>query len=341
MERLRIGILGTGTIVREFHLPVLLENPRVEVVAVGNLHRSSLETLAGRFGISRIYTDFRQMARDPGIDAVVNALPNYLHAPVTIEMLQGGKSVLCEKPMAISVAEAQAMTDAAKTHNRMLMMAYPWRFDIEIRWLREMISSGRLGKVFKVRAHSVLAGAGPQPDSWFTRPELSGGGALTDIGIHAINTISFLFDDRLCALRVFCKTSNNFQMTRVEDTATTIVEYDGGLVAIIEAGWHHLFANSPHGALEVFGTQGYARVFPTEMYCRNGNTEGHYTPKLPIKHSHIDSAMYASQINHFLDCISRGVEPVSSDAQGLKDMVLLEAARHSARCAKSVSIGEQ
>src|SRR5947209_11631088 len=117
-DRLRIGVLGTGAIVREFHLPALLDNPRVEVVALGNQHATSLERLARAHGIQKTYTDFSVMAADREIDAVVNALPNYLHAPVSIEMLQAGKHVLCEKPMAMNVAEAQAMLAAAEAARR-------------------------------------------------------------------------------------------------------------------------------------------------------------------------------------------------------------------------------
>ena len=108
MDRVKVAVLGTGAIVREFHLPALLANERCEVAALGNLHPGSLEALARSHGIAKTYTDFDRLAEDPGIDAVVNALPNYLHAPVTIQMLQAGKHVLCEKPMALTPAEAGA-----------------------------------------------------------------------------------------------------------------------------------------------------------------------------------------------------------------------------------------
>jgi len=100
MDIVSIGVLGTGAIIRDCHMLTLQNNPKAEVVAAGNLHAESLECLARDFNIPKTYADFEEMSRDPNIDAVVIGLPNYLHAPVTIQMLEAGKHVLCEKPMA-------------------------------------------------------------------------------------------------------------------------------------------------------------------------------------------------------------------------------------------------
>src|SRR5580704_9328012 len=103
MSFVRVGILGTGTVVRTCHLPALLADPRARVVAIGNLHAASMQSLARDFSIEKTFLDFEAMARQRDIDAVVIALPNYLHAPATISMLRHGKHVLREKPMATSL----------------------------------------------------------------------------------------------------------------------------------------------------------------------------------------------------------------------------------------------
>jgi predicted dehydrogenase len=338
MDRVRIGVLGTGAIVREFHLPALLQNPRAEVVAGGNLHAASLESLASEHAIKKTYTDLDQMAEDSGIDAVVNALPNYLHAPITIKMLHAGKHVLCEKPMAMTVAEAQAMVQAADVAGRKLMIAHPWRASQAYRWLRGVVEAGALGTVFKVRAHAVLARGGPLPSSWFVRPELAGGGALADIGVHSIDTIAYVFGDRPRPVKVFARTATHFQPIAVEDTATAIVEYDDGMTAVIEAGWHHAFATSPHGAMELFGTQGYARTFPAEVrHAPEGVWQSDW-PAAAMPTSHIDMEMYSAQINYFLDCVVHDAPPLCDGRRGLMDMRVLEAAYQSARSGESVSV---
>jgi UDP-N-acetylglucosamine 3-dehydrogenase len=124
MDRLRIGALGTGIIIRDFHVLALQNHPKAEVVAAGNLHRDSLQQLANQFDIPKTYTSFEGMAADPNIDAVIIGLPNYLHAPATMQMLGAGKHVLCEKPMAMSVAEGQQMITAERRTGRKLMIAH-------------------------------------------------------------------------------------------------------------------------------------------------------------------------------------------------------------------------
>lgn len=155
MDKVRIGILGTGIIIRDYHLPILKNHPKAQVVAAANVHPDSLRRLAAEQGIPRAYTDLQAMADDPEIDAVVIGLPNYLHAPVTIQMLEAGKHVLCEKPMALSVTEGQEMIAASRRTGRKLMIAHMWRFDPETLWLRELVSSGTLGRVFKVKSHAI------------------------------------------------------------------------------------------------------------------------------------------------------------------------------------------
>ena len=340
-DRLRIGVLGTGAIVREFHLPALLANPRVLVTALGNQHPGSLAQLARAHGIEKTYTDFDQMAADPDIDAVVNALPNYLHAPVSIAMLRAGKHVLCEKPMAMSIAEARAMCAAAEAARCKLVIAHPWRSSREYAWMRAVVAAGTIGNIFKVRAHAVLAGGGPPPTSWFVQPEFAGGGALTDIGIHSIDTISYVFDDQPRPVTVFARIGTHFQPIPVEDTATMLIEYDNGMVAEIEAGWHHNHANSPHGALELFGDRGYARTFPAEVRAALGGVPGVYRPAWPAPADHISAPVYAAQIDRFVDCVLHDAPPACNARNGLMGMRVLDAAYRSARSGDAVKLTEE
>ena len=338
IQKVRVGVIGTGLIIRDYHLPVLLANERAEVVAAGNLRAASLEALAREFGIPRIYSDLDLMAKDPEIDAVVIGLPNYLHAPVTIQMLQAGKHVLCEKPMATTVGEAQAMVDAADGSHKTLMIAHNWRFDRETRWLRDVIDAGVLGSVFKVKEHHVgAAGDGPPMDGWFARPEYTGGGALIDMAVHSIDTISFLFKDRIRPTRVFAQTGAYLFPIDVEDTANVIVEYDNGMTAIIEAGWEHPFLDGPEGAVQVFGTRGYARTLPAEMHCDIEGAWGQHRPCMPPRRRHGDRSMYTAQMAHFIACVLDGEEPASGGRQGLRAMTLIEAAYRSAETGTSVS----
>jgi predicted dehydrogenase len=214
MKPVRVGILGTGAIVREFHLPALMANARACVVAFGNLRPHSLEALSREYAIGKTYTDFERMAEDPEIDAVVNALPNYLHAPVTVTMLRAGKHVLCEKPMAMNVAEARAMVEAAQDAQRQLMIGYVWRSETHVRSLRDSIAAGEIGKVLRAKGHSIVAARGPSLESCRVRLEAAGGGALADVGSHTIDAISFLFQDRIRPILVWARIGTYFRPSR-------------------------------------------------------------------------------------------------------------------------------
>lgn len=340
MNKLRFAVLGTGSIIREFHLPALIQNPRADVVGAANLHSVSLEALAKEFMIKKTYTDFDLLAQDSDIDAVVIGLPNYLNAPATIKMLRAGKHVLCEKPMAKTVAEAESMIEAAENSGRKLMIAHVWRSNEEMQWLRDVVNSKKLGRIFKCRAHAVPAGWGPQAGSWRTQIELSGGGTFADIGIHSVDTLSFLFNDQLRPLEVFALTGNHFHKLEVEDTASVLIEYENGMTACIEAGWYHPFASSLHGAVEVFGTEGYARVFPTELYCKIEGTWKGETPLATASRPHIEMPMYASQIEHFIQCILEGRAPLCDGHQGLQNVRLMQAAYESARRGEAVHLSQ-
>jgi predicted dehydrogenase len=338
MDKVRFAVAGTGSIIREFHLRVLAQNPRADVLAAANLHSESLEALADDFKITTTYTDFDQLAEDPRIDAVVIGLPNYLNAPVTIQMLRAGKHVLCEKPMARTVEEAESTVQAAESSGKTLMIAHVWRSNNDMRWLREVVNSGKLGFVFKCKAHAVPLFWGPPAGSWRVQAALSGGGAFADIGIHSVDTLAFLFGDEIRPVKVFALQGNHFQKLEVEDTANVLIEYENGMAGWIEAGWYHNFANSPHGAIELFGTKGYARVFPTELHCEVQGAWDKSQPSWPAPKTHIDIAMYAAQMDHFIDCILNGCAPLCDGRKGLQAVRVMRAVYESARAGRAVTL---
>ena len=198
---MRIALFGSGWIM-DFHARGVLEHPRGELVAAANWREASLRSLAERHGIPRITTDWRELVADPEVDAVIIGTPNALHAPQAIACLEAGKHVLVEKPMARTLAEAEAMNVAAAASGRRLMVAHCWRFHDDVRALRARIAGGELGEITKTRGYGVHAGWGPS--GWFTDPELAGGGALLDMGVHAIDTVRFLLGDP--ALESVCAT---------------------------------------------------------------------------------------------------------------------------------------
>ena len=157
--RLRVALLGTGWIM-DFHARAVLEHPGAELVAAANWREPSLRRLADRYGIARTTTDWRTLAADPGVDAAVVGTPNALHATQAVAFLEAGKHVLVEKPMASTVAEADAMLAAARGSGAFLMVAHCWRFHPDVRALRARVGRGELGEIVKTRGYGAHAGWG-------------------------------------------------------------------------------------------------------------------------------------------------------------------------------------
>jgi predicted dehydrogenase len=337
MNKLRIGVLGSGIINRDFHLPVLRNHPQAQVVAAGNLRPESLQRLAADFNIPKTYTDFAALAADPDIDAVINGLPNYLHAPVTIQMLQAGKHVLCEKPMAMNVAEGEQMIAAAQQAKRTLMIAHMWRFDRETIWLRDLIANGTLGQIFKVKSHAIWLYEGPKPGGWFVTPEYAGGGALADMGIHSFDTLRHILGGAK-PVKVFAKVGTYFKDIPLDDTATVMLEFEGGVVGLIEAGWYHLYADGLEGYTQAYGTKGYARVLPAELQTSIEGIWSVAKPDMPKRQQQCDLPMYQAQMDHFIDCVLNDKEPSPNGPDVLWSLRVLEAAYHSAKMGEAVAI---
>ncbi len=337
--RLRIGVLGTGVIIRDFHMLCLQDNPRAEVVAAANLHPESLARLAKQFGIPRTYSTFEELAADREIDAVVVGLPNALHAPVSIQLLEAGKHVLCEKPMATTVAEAEAMIAAAERTGKTLMIAHMWRYDRETRWLRDLVVSGALGRVFKAKSHAIWLYEGPPPTAWFVKKDLAAFGALGDMGVHSLDTLRYVLGG-LRPLRVYASLGTYFRDIEVDDSASLLVEFEGGVHALVEAGWYHLYADGLEGYTQVYGTAGYARALPAEWHHTVEGVWSVTHPHMPARKQQCDLPMYQAQMEHFLDCVLEGKQPLTSGPECLWALRVLEAGYRSAATGQAVEIHE-
>ena len=187
----RLAVLGCGW-VADMHTRAAA-TAGLTVAGVANHRLESAERFASEHGIERVTTDWRALVSAPDIDVVVVCTPNALHAEQSIAALEAGKHVLCEKPMATTVVDAEAMLEAAARHDRLLLVLHPWRHHEAVIAVRDAIAAGELGRVVRTHGYGVHADWGP--GGWFTDPALAGGGALVDMGIHAIDTARFLLGE--------------------------------------------------------------------------------------------------------------------------------------------------
>jgi len=309
---IRVALFGAGWI-QDFHARAVFGRADAELVAVANHREERARALAERFGIPRVTTDWEALAADPEVDAAVVATPNALHAPQSIALLRNGKHVLVEKPMATSVAECDEMIQASEASGASLMVAHCWRFRDEVREMRNRIEGGALGAVVKTRGYGVHAEWGPS--GWFTDQALAGGGALVDMGVHAIDTARFLLGDPQPA-RVCATVGTRYGSYEVDDDGILLISWANGTNSIVESGWWQPHLGGLEADTEVYGTRGYARIWP-------GQPSEDY--------EHCTQPMYSNQMNEFLDAIVMGRRPRPSGEDGRVVMRIVEDAYRSAR----------
>ena len=310
---LRVALVGAGWIM-DYHARAVIEHPGAELVAASNWREPSLAKLAARHGIPRTTTDWRELAADPAVDAAVIGTPNALHAPQAVAFLEAGKHVLVEKPMARNLGEADAMLAAAGRSGARLMVAHCWRFHDDVLALRARVAAGELGEVVKTRGYGVHAGWGPS--GWFTDPELAGGGALVDMGVHAIDTTRFLLGDPLPS-RVLATVATRYGDYAVDDEAIVLVSWSNGTNSIVESGWWQPHLGGLEADTEVYGTAGYARVWD--------RTE------LPDGYQHCSQPMYSAQMAEFVEALAVGRQPRPSGEDGRVVLEVVERAYAVAR----------
>ena len=310
---IRVALFGSGWI-QDFHARAVFDRVDAELVAVANHREESARTLAERFGIPRVTTDWAGLAADPEVDAGIVATPNALHAPQAIELLRHGKHVLVEKPMATTVAECELMIEAARASGASLMVAHCWRFRDEVIAMRDRVASGELGAVVATRGYGVHAGWGPS--GWFTDAQLAGGGALVDMGVHAIDTARFLLGDP-GPMRVCATVATRYGTYDVDDDAHLLISWSNGATSEVESGWWWPHLPGLEADTEVFGTKGYARI---------------WDPQPPSEgYEHCTQPMYSAQMDEFLDAIAEGRQPRPSGEDGRIVMQVVEAAYASGR----------
>jgi predicted dehydrogenase len=183
-RKLRAGIVGLG--VGKSHAKGYITSPDAELAAICDMNVTRLNEAGDSWHVEHRYSDYAQMFAEAGLDVVSVCLPNALHAAVSIAALEAGIHVVCEKPMAQSLAEAQQMIAAAERNNVRLMVAYNYRYRSDSQWMRRVVQSGLLGDIYHAelqwRRETGIPGWGV-----FGSKAASGGGSLIDLGVHVLD----------------------------------------------------------------------------------------------------------------------------------------------------------
>ena len=249
-------MIGCGDISRKRVAPALRDSALCELVAVSRAKAELAEAFAREFGARRWYGDWRELLLDHDVDAVYVATPVHLHAEQTIAAAEAGKHVLCEKPMALNVAECDRMIAACRANNVRLGIAYYRHFYPVVRRVKELLESGELGVPVVVQMNA-FEWFDPKPSdarSWLLEKELSGGGPMFDFGCHRIEVLLDLFGP---VSDVKATSANALFNREVEDVATAIFQFERGLCGTLTVT--HA-AHEPQDTLDVFCSRGSIHV---------------------------------------------------------------------------------
>lgn len=335
--KMRLAISGAGSIAHT-HAIAIQNSGKAEVIAVVNHQKKTAEEFAWAHGINCIYSTVEELLKAGNIDGLIVAVPNSLHASQTITALNAGIPVLVEKPMAINAREAEKMVEASEKKKVQLMVAHNWRFHDEVNWLKDQVKSGKLGKINRTSAYGVHTNWGPA--GWFVQKKLAGGGALVDMGVHALDTTRFILGDPE-PVSVYAHMGTYYIKADVEDTAVMIVNWSNGVVSYIESGWWQPHADGPNAATRVFGKKGFGSVFPTQLEILNPETSQVDVTDPGYNANgkdHYPQEMYDRQMYTFIRAIETHKTVKPGGLEGLKNMLVLDAAYRSAQTGKSAEI---
>lgn len=273
--KLQIGIIGCGGIANQKHFPALSKlEDLCELSAFCDIVRERAEKAARSFGAkdAKVCEDYKELINDSSIDVIHVLTPNVTHCPITVDALDAGKHVLCEKPMAHSTADARLMMEAAKRSKKKFTIGYQNRFRKEVQSLHLACEAARLGEIYFAKAHAVRRKAVP---TWgvFTNKALQGGGALIDIGTHALDLTLWLMNNykpKSVMGSVFYKMANQTEGNlfgpwdpssfEVEDSAFGFIKMENGATIFLEAAWALNVNESREASTTLCGTLAGAEV---------------------------------------------------------------------------------
>lgn len=351
MKKVKVGIVGCGSN-GGGHLAAYSKLPQVELVSACDLNLERAQHRQEEFGISRVYTDYKEMFAKEKLDAISVSTWNNAHAPVAIAALESGINVLCEKPMALNAFDAEKMVKAAKKAGKLLMIGFVLRFSEKIEYAKQLVEQGKLGQIYYAKV-GYLRRSG-NPGGWFSDRKRSGGGPLIDLGVHIIDAARYLMGSPktlsvtgatydLLGNRANVRGISKYSsMDRdlyndVEDLATAFIRLEGGSTLTVETSWtQHIKKSVTY--IELYGDKAGISVEPD--FAIYGEENDYLVDTEPV----IDPSRYDFQyifdqeISHFIDCVQTGSPCRNPAEDGLELMRILDATYQSAKTGKEIII---
>jgi len=355
--KLKAGIIGAGGIAQYAHIPCYKKIEGVELAAIADVNEEKRKFVSEKFGIPKTFKNWEEMLEED-IDMVSICTPSVFHAVQSIKAMEAGKHVLCEKPLCVSIKEVNEVFAASRRTGRKFMGAMHKRFSEEAKAVKSIVNAGLLGEIYYIKASWTRRRGIPNPGSWFTNRKLAGGGALMDIGVHAIDLAVYLsglsslesvsgatcmkFTDRATdggwPPHSTRKGNEYIGKMDVEELACGFARFAGGQTLFAEACWAGNIENGFN--IDLFGTKAGVHISDPgenkkESLAIYSETEGVLSNRFPLlPHSN----PFGEEMKHFIDCIRNNTQPVTMKEEVVTVMQIIESIYQSAEKEKPVRI---
>lgn len=344
MEKVNVAVVGLG--MGRHHLHCYKHCPEANVVAICDVDEKRLQAVGDEYGVQTRFTHYEDLLALPNLHAVSVALPNYLHAPVTIAALKAGLHVMCEKPLAMNAQEAEAMVAAAKAAGRQLMMHFNTRWHPSSRMARQLVDEGLLGHVYFGRTGWHRNRGIPGLGGWFTTKAKAGGGPMIDLGVHRLDLALWLMDFPkpvtvtgtaygFLGQELAARQGKTYD---VEDLAAGFIRFENGASLVVEASWAGNSQKREEGFTILRGTRGGLHLdnegegyeFRIRAYQEMGGTLAEITPRVPLPATTPQA--------DFVRAILNGTPVPAPGEQGLQVQRILDALYRSAEEGREVHL---
>ncbi|RDW20656.1 Gfo/Idh/MocA family protein [Oceanobacillus chungangensis] len=347
---LKVGVIGVGSI-SDHHIKPYLANEQVELFALSDINEARLIAKGAFHGVTELYSDYRELLKNEAIDAVSICTWNNAHAEIAIAALEAGKHVLVEKPLSMTVKEAEAVEAAVEKTGKVLQVGFVRRHGDNAKLLKTFIDNDELGEIYYAKT-SCIRRLG-NPGGWFSDSSRSGGGPLIDLGVHMID-ICWYFMGKPRPVSVSGNTYNKLgnrsniknlsfykaadydpHLSDVEDLTNAIIRFENGASILVDVSYT-LHAKQDELYVKLFGEKGGAEIEPElAIVAEKYNTILNVTPQIDNLSFDFEKA-FQNEINHFVSSCLDGTENIAPVSDGVQVMKMLNAIYESAKLGKEV-----
>jgi predicted dehydrogenase len=349
-KTLRLGIIGTGW-PGQMHAIAACALETAQIYACADVDETRRAEFQKEYAPQKAFGDYHDLLADDAVDAAIICLPNHLHFPATLTALEAGKHVLCEKPPTMTGAEMKVLREEAAKRNLVYFFSRQYRFTPGMQLARSCVEKGRLGQIYHATATFVRSRGIPSwGGGWFTDRKRSGGGALIDIGIHALDAVWFLMGTprpTAVSARVFRNFAHLVEVPvfDVEDAAYAFIRFDNGAVVQMETSWagnltdeippREVFGQELINSV-LYGTKASIRLNPLAMFeDRKGELV-----KVDLKPETTTRSPFELQLQNFVEAVRGEAKAVNDADQAVALMEMIDAIYASSELGREVPIAQ-